>query len=91
MSNINVNNAQPQSTLNSHTIFTTDCERFKKKLLSENQVRFYLFGYGSLLWKLDFAYERKIYGYCQDYRREFWLLSDDHRGTPERYKSLLSI
>lgn len=68
-----------------HTVFTTDCELFKDKLLGENQTKFYLFGYGSLMWKFEFEYERKMYGFCDGFRREFWLLSDDHRGTPERF------
>lgn len=50
---------------------------------NENDV--YLFGYGSLLWKVDgFEYDKLIYGYVEDYKRQFWLLSDDHRGTREK-------
>lgn len=67
-----------------YSIFTTDCEKFKERLAKENLDKFYLFGYGSLLWSFNFDYERKIYGYCNGFRREFWLLSDDHRGTPKK-------
>ena len=45
----------------------------------------HVFGYGSLLWKLDFEIETETFGYLDGFRREFWLLSDDHRGTPERF------
>jgi cation transport protein ChaC len=51
---------------------------------SNHQV--WLFGYGSLLWKVDnFEYDKMIYGCVRGYRREFWLLSDDHRGTAQKY------
>lgn len=65
-----------------HSIFTEDLERLKDKLLKNNVI--YLFGYGSLLWKADFEYTSKVFGYVENYKRHFWLLSDDHRGTPEK-------
>lgn len=76
-----------------YSVFTSECESFKRKLVGQNETRFYLFGYGSLMWKFDFdgLYERKIYGFCDGFRREFWLLSDDHRGTPERFIILLFL
>ena len=45
----------------------------------------YLFGYGSLLWKVEnFEYDEMACGFVKGYRREFWLLSDDHRGTAQK-------
>lgn len=41
---------------------------------------------GSLLWKVDgFEYDKITYGFVEDYERQFWLLSDDHRGTSQKY------
>lgn len=65
-----------------HSDFTDDLNKLKEKLLNNNVI--YLFGYGSLLWKADFEYTKKTFGFVRNYKRHFWLLSDDHRGTPEK-------
>ncbi|KAF2707481.1 ChaC-domain-containing protein [Pleomassaria siparia CBS 279.74] len=44
---------------------------------------FWLFGYGSLIWKPPPHYDQRIPGYIQGYVRRFWQASEDHRGTPE--------
>ncbi|KAG9133445.1 hypothetical protein Leryth_013257 [Lithospermum erythrorhizon] len=49
---------------------------------ADNMV-FWVFGYGSLVWNPGFDYDEKIIGYIKDYRRVFDLACIDHRGTPE--------
>ncbi|KAF1996702.1 ChaC-like protein, partial [Amniculicola lignicola CBS 123094] len=44
---------------------------------------FWLFGYGSLIWKPPPHYDQRVPGYIEGYVRRFWQASEDHRGTPE--------
>jgi len=48
---------------------------------SESSV--WLFGYGSIIWRPDFVYQRRELAWLTGWQRRFWQGSHDHRGTPD--------
>lgn len=44
---------------------------------------YWIFGYGSLIYKPPDNFDRAVPGYIVNHIRRFWQSSNDHRGTPE--------
>lgn len=49
----------------------------------DGEQQIWLFGYGSLIYKADFAWLERRPATIRDYSRRFWQGSQDHRGTPD--------
>jgi cation transport protein ChaC len=51
----------------------------------------WIFGYGSLCWKSEFPFERKVDCSLQGWTRLFWQKSMDHRGTPSNPGRVVTV
>lgn len=57
----------------------------------ENQTLvFKVFGYGSLLWKVNFNYSSRDHGHIKGFQRKFWQNNKTHRGTEEKVLTLMA-
>lgn len=52
---------------------------------------YWVFGYGSLVWKVDFPIECQEKGFIKGFVRRFYQNSIDHRGTQENVSKLYML
>ncbi|XP_034531019.1 glutathione-specific gamma-glutamylcyclotransferase 1-like [Notolabrus celidotus] len=63
----------------------------KPKDIMKEKSSLWIFGYGSLVWKPDFAYKRSIIGYINGYKRRFWHGDDFYRGDKEKLGRVVTL
>jgi cation transport protein ChaC len=52
-------------------------------MLAETSSDVWIFGYGSLIFRPEFAYDERRIARLHGFERRFWQSSPDHRGTPD--------
>ena len=57
----------------------------------QSQGEFWIFGYGSLMWRPDFAYSKSCSGCAVGVSRRYCIISHAYRGTPEHPGRVLGL
>lgn len=71
------------------TADTTESNRNRQNFHGRDSV--WMFGYGSLLYKVGFDYLERRAAHIRDWQRRFWQGSHDHRGTPAAPGRVLTL